>query len=149
MLLKYFANYISKHYISRIYLKVSYIHQQSKSIYHHTLIICTYPITHKTQDPKNKYGGGKGSLGRHDFSSKDPEFVKHLQLMLVRPGCDPGICGLDKDGVNRDFGKLANPAVNDLLEMKQTPSVILVFSKICRNAAKSSHFEKTKYDMIN
>jgi hypothetical protein len=42
-------------------------------------------------DIKNKSGGGNGPLGKPDFCSEDPELVKHLQKMLVTPGCDPGI----------------------------------------------------------
>jgi len=55
-------------------------------------------------DLKNKSGGGKGPLGRPDICSKDPEHVTHLQKMLVTSGCDPGIYGQDKDGVDWAFG---------------------------------------------
>jgi hypothetical protein len=63
--------------------------------------------------PKNKSGGGKGHLGRPDICSKDPEHVTHLQMMLVTPGCEPGIGGLDKDGVDGGFGSFNETAVND------------------------------------
>jgi len=36
--------------------------------------------------------------------------------MSVTPGCDLGIYGSDKDGVDRGFGKLAEPEVNDFQE---------------------------------
>ena len=49
---------------------------------------------------KNKSGGGKESLRRPDINSKDMEHVTHLQKMPVTPGCDPGISGPDKDGVD-------------------------------------------------
>ena len=65
-------------------------------------------------DLKNKSGGGKGPLGRPDFCSKDPELVKHLQMMLVTPGCDPGTFGLDKDGVGWAFGSFTELGVNNL-----------------------------------
>ena len=67
-----------------------------------------YPLP--ALDLKNKSGGGKGPLGRPDFCSKDPEFVKHLQMMPVTPGCDPGICGPDKDGVDWAFGSFTETA---------------------------------------
>ena len=59
-------------------------------------------------NPKNKSGGGRGFLGRPDICSKDPEFVTHMQMMLVRLGCDP-----DKDGVDWAFGSFTEAAVND------------------------------------
>ena len=65
---------------------------------------------------KNKSGGGKGSPGRPDFHSKDPEHVTHLQMMPVTPGYDPGICGPDKDGVDRAFGSFDETAANDFQE---------------------------------
>ena len=67
-------------------------------------------------DLKNKSDGGKGPLGRPDFCSKDPEFVKHLQNMLVTLGYDLGTSGPEKDGVDGSFGKLTVTAVNDLQE---------------------------------
>jgi len=33
--------------------------------------------------------------------------------MPVTPGCDPGISGPDKDGVDREFGSFTETAVND------------------------------------
>ena len=36
--------------------------------------------------------------------------------MLVTPGCDPGIYGPDKDGVDWDFGSFTEAAVNDFQE---------------------------------
>jgi len=74
------------------------------------------PLPLPALDLKNKSGGGKGPLGRPDFCSKDQEFVKHLQMMLVTPGCDPGIYGPDKDGVDWAFGSFTEPAVNDFQE---------------------------------
>ena len=72
-----------------------------------------------TPDPKNKSGGGKGPLGRPDFCSKDLELVTHLQMMLVIPGCHPGIYGPDKDGVDWDFGIFNETAVNDFQKKKR------------------------------
>jgi len=65
---------------------------------------------------KNKSGGGNGPLGRPDIHSKDPELIKHLQKMRVTPGCDPGIYGPDKGGVDWAFGNFTEPVVNDLQE---------------------------------
>ena len=65
---------------------------------------------------KNKSGGGKGPPGRPDICSKDTEHVKHLQMMLVTPGYDPGTYGPDKDGVDRGFGSFTEAAVNDFQE---------------------------------
>ena len=62
--------------------------------------------------PKNKSGGGKGPLGRPDFCSKDPELVTRLQMMPVTPGCNPGIYGPDKGGVDWAFGSFTKAAVN-------------------------------------
>ena len=70
-------------------------------------------------DPKNKSGGCKGSPGRPDFHSKDPEHVTHLQQMSVTPGYDPGTFGLDKDGVDWAFRSFTEAAVNDLQEKNQ------------------------------
>jgi hypothetical protein len=61
---------------------------------------------------KNKSGGGKGPLGKSDFCSKTRKLVKHLQTMQVTPGCDPGIYGPDKDGVDWAFGSFTEAAVN-------------------------------------
>jgi len=55
-------------------------------------------------------------LGRSAFHSKDPEHVKHLQKMMVTPGCDPAIYGPDKDGVDWAFGSFTQTAVNDFQE---------------------------------
>jgi len=55
-------------------------------------------------------------LDRPDFCSKDPEHVTHLQKMPVTPGCDPGIYGPDKDGVDWAFGSFNETAVNDFQE---------------------------------
>jgi len=55
---------------------------------------------------KNKSGGGKGLLGRPDICPKD----------AVIPGCDPGIYGPDKDGVDGGYGSFTKAAVNDLQE---------------------------------
>jgi len=37
-------------------------------------------------------------------------------MMLVTPGCDPGIYGLDKDGMDWAFGSFTETAVNDFQE---------------------------------
>ena len=55
-------------------------------------------------------------MGKQDFCLKDPEFVKHLQKMLVTLGYDLGTNGPDKDGVDGSFGKLTETAVNDFQE---------------------------------
>ena len=65
---------------------------------------------------KNKSGGGKGLLGRPDICPKDPELVKHLQMMLVTLGYDLGTSGPEKYGVDGSFGKLTETAVNDFQE---------------------------------
>ena len=80
----------------------------------------------------NKSGGGKGHLSRPNFHSKDTEHVTHLQKMLVTPGCDLGIYGPDKDGVDWAFGSFKETAVNDLQEKNRylrNLSVIWEFSK--------------------
>ena len=59
---------------------------------------------------KNKSGGSKGLLGRPDFHSKDLEHVKHMQKILVTPGCNPGIYGPDKGGVDWAFGSFIETA---------------------------------------
>ncbi|MBC2697783.1 MAG: hypothetical protein HF974_05440 [ANME-2 cluster archaeon] len=40
-------------------------------------------------------------------------------MMLVTPGCDLGIYGLDKDGMDWAFGSFTEPAVNDFQEKKR------------------------------
>ena len=60
-------------------------------------------------DLKNKSGGGKGLLARPDFCSIDPEFVKHLQKMLVILGYDLCTYVPDKDGVDGSFGIPSKP----------------------------------------
>jgi len=80
-----------------------------------------YPKNHgplPASDPKNKSGSGRGPLGRPDICSKYPEHVTHLQTMPVTPGCDLGINGLDKDGVDWAFGSFNEAAVNDLQKKK-------------------------------
>jgi len=85
----------------------------------------THHITSKTPYPcppldlKNKSGGGRGPLRRPDIHSNDLELVKHLQKMLLAPGCDLGTYGPDKDGVDWGFGSFTEPAVNDLQEKNQ------------------------------
>ena len=39
-----------------------------------------------------------------------------MQKMPVTPGCDPGIYGPDKDGVDWAFGSFTEAAVNDFQE---------------------------------
>ena len=86
-------------------------------------------------DLKNKSSGGKGPLGRPDFYSKDTEHVKHLQMMLVTPGHDPGIYGPDKGGGDWAFGSFTEAEVNDFQEKKRgrgNLSAIWEFSKTSR-----------------
>jgi hypothetical protein len=94
------------------------------STYNHIIKNQPIPPLHPKKPPgtlpapysKYKSGGSKGSLGRPDFCSKDTQLVKHLQKMPVAPGCDPGISGPDKDGVDRGFGSFTEAEVNDLHE---------------------------------
>ena len=58
-------------------------------------------------------------MDRPDFCSKDPELVKHLQMMPVTPGCDPDLYDQYKDGVDREFGSFTEAAVNDFQEKNQ------------------------------
>jgi len=37
-------------------------------------------------------------------------------MMLVTPGCESGICGPDKDGVDGAFGSFTEVVVNDFQE---------------------------------
>ena len=57
-------------------------------------------------------------MGRPDFCSKDPELVTHLQMMSLTPGCNPGICGPDKDGVDWAFGSFTEAA--EMISRKRT-----------------------------
>jgi hypothetical protein len=82
---------------------------------------------------KNKSSGGKGPLGKPDFCSKTRKLVKHLQTMQVTPGCDPGIYGPDKDGVDWAFGSFTE--TSEMIYRKRTGnernlSVIWEFNKI-------------------
>ena len=55
--------------------------------------------------------------------------------MLVTPGCDPGIYGPDKDGVDWAFGSFNETAANDFQEkngIERDLSVIWEFSKKLR-----------------
>jgi len=93
----------------------TYLPQQSP-------IIHRCPTTQRTPDPcppltlRTNPTAARDPLGKQDFCLKDPEFVKHLQKMLVTLGYDLGTNGPDKDGVDGSFGKLTETAVNDFQE---------------------------------
>ena len=85
-----------------------------KSCINPPFYIRLYPLP--PLDSKNKSGSDKGPLDIPNFCSKDPDHAKHLQKMPVTLGCDLGIYGPDKDGVDWAFGSFTETAVNDFQE---------------------------------